>query len=204
MTWRMKGDYFENCNCEAHCPCTASGLQARPTYGDCRLIFAIHVDEGSFDGVRLDGLNWVLAVRTPGVMAQGNATAALYLDDRATPEQAQALGTIVSGQAGGVPQLIGQMIPISNFLGVKSVTIEFEKNGLQRSVRVAGVGEIAIQAYPGADGGPVMIENVVHPFAHNNSLTLGTASRATFADYDFQWDNTGKNAHYSPFEWSAG
>jgi len=204
MAWRIKGDYFENCNCDAHCPCTASGLQARPTNGECRVVFAVHVDEGTFDGVRLDGLNWVLAVETPDVMSRGNATAALYLDDRATPAQAQALGTIVSGQAGGVPQLIGQMIPISKFLGTKQVPIEFRKDGLKRSVQIAGIGDIAIEAYPGVDGGPVTIGNVQHPFAQNNTLTLGAASRSSFADYDFKWDNTGKNAHYSSFEWSVG
>lgn len=203
MSWRMRGDYFENCNCDVHCPCTASGLRARPTNGDCRVVFAVHLDEGNSDGVPLDGLNWVLAVRTPGVMAEGNATAALYLDDRATPAQAQALGTIVSGQAGGVPQLIGQMIPISQFLGVKQVPIEFRKDGLQRSVRVGGVGEIAIEAYAGADGGPVTIGNVVHPFAENHTLTLGSAAQSRFADYDWVWDNSGKNAHYSRFEWAG-
>lgn len=204
MAWRIKGDYFENCNCDVHCPCTASGLQARPTNGDCRVVFAVHVDEGNFDNVRLDGLNWVLALRTPDVMSRGNATAALYLDDRATPEQAQALGTIVSGQAGGVPQMIGQMIPISTFLGTRQVPIAFQKDGLKRSVRVGGIGEIAIEAYSGVDGGPVTIGNVLHPFAENNTLTLGAASRSAFADYDFTWDNSGKNAHYSAFEWSAG
>jgi hypothetical protein len=203
MAWQMKGDYFESCNCDVHCPCTASGLQARPTNGDCRVVFAVHIDQGAFDGVQLDELNWVLALRTPGVMAQGNATAALYFDARATPAQAQALGTIVSGQAGGVPQLIGQMIPISSFLGVKQVPIEFQKDGLKRSVRLTGIGDIEIQAFPGADGGPVMIGNIVHPFAQNSSLTLASGIRSTFADYDFNWDNTGKNAHYSPFEWSA-
>lgn len=203
MSWRMKGDYFENCNCDAHCPCTASGLHAQPTNGNCRVVFAVHLDEGNLDGVPLDGLNWVLALETPGVMAEGNATAALYLDDRATPAQAQALGTIVSGQAGGVPQLIGQMIPISNFLGVKSVPIEFRKDGLKRQVRLGGIGEIAIEAYAGADGGPVTIGNVHHPFAQNNTLTLGTASTSRFADDNFAWDNTGKNAHYSPFEWTG-
>jgi hypothetical protein len=204
MAWRMKGDYFENCNCDVHCPCMASGLQARPTNGHCDVVFAVHIEQGNYDDVSLDGLNWILALTTPAEMYKGNATAALYVDQRASAEQAQALVTIASGQAGGVPKLVGELIPITKFLGVKQVPIEFHKDGLTRSVVAHGIADIAIEAYRGADGeGPVTIGNVRHPFAQNNTLTLGMATRSRFKDYEFSWDNTGKNAHYSAFEWSA-
>jgi hypothetical protein len=204
MAWRMKGDYFENCNCDVHCPCTASGLQARPTNGHCDVVFAVHIEQGNYDDVSLDGLNWILALTTPAEMHKGNATAALYIDQRASAEQAQALATIASGQAGGIPKLVGELIPITNFLGVKQVPIEFHKDGLTRTVVAQGIADIAIEAYRGADGeGPVTIGNVQHPFAQNHTLTLGMATRSTFKDYEFSWDNTGKNAHYSAFEWST-
>ncbi len=203
MTWRMKGDYFEHCSCDAHCPCTASGLTARPTQGHCDVVFAIHIDQGHYDNVTLDGLNWMLALSTPGPMHQGNATAALYIDQRASAEQAQALTTIATGQAGGMPKLVGEMIPITNFLGVKQVPIEFHKDGLKRVAVSPGIADMEIEAFQGPDGGPVMLGNIVHPFAHNNTLTLGTATKGIFTDYNLAWDNTGKNAHYSPFEWSA-
>ncbi len=203
MTWRMKGDYFEHCSCDAHCPCTASGLTARPTQGHCDVVFAIHIDQGHYDNVTLDGLNWMLALSTPGPMHQGNATAALYIDQRASAEQAQALTTIATGQAGGMPKLVGEMIPITNFLGVKQVPIEFHKDGLKRVAVSPGIADMEIEAFQGQDGGPVMLGNIVHHFEHNNTLTLGTATKGIFTDYNLAWDNTGKNAHYSPFEWSA-
>jgi hypothetical protein len=105
--------------------------------------------------------------------------------------------------AGGMPELVGEMIPISNFLGVKQVPIEFHKDGLKRVAVSPGIADMAIEAYQGPDGGPVMLGNIVHPFAHDNTLTLGTATKGSLTDYTFAWDNTGKNAHYSPFEWSA-
>jgi len=123
MTWHMNGDYFENCNCDAHCPCIASGLTARPTNGNCDVVFAVHIDQGHYDDVMLDGLNWLLALSTPEEMHKGNATAALYIDERASAEQAQALTTIATGQAGGMPQLVGEMIPIATFLGVKQARL---------------------------------------------------------------------------------
>lgn len=202
MAWRIKGEYFENCSCDPHCPCVASGLQARPTQGYCNVVFVVHIDEGNYEGTTLDGLNWALALTTPGVMAQGNATAAAYIDRRASEQQAQALGTIISGQAGGPPKLVGEMIPIARFLGVKQVPIEIKKEGLKRSVVIDGIADIEIEAYKGADGeNPVVLTNVAHPFAYNHTLPLASATRSSFRDYDFDWDNTGRDAHFSPFEW---
>ncbi len=202
MAWRMRGEYFENCSCDPHCPCVASALQARPSKGYCNVVFAIHIDQGNYDGVRLDGLNWMLALTTPDVMSKGNATAALYVDQRASSQQVEAIGAIASGQAGGVPKLIGEMIPISKFLGVKRVPIDIRKEGLKRSVSAGDIAEIEIEAFKGADEkNPAMITNINHPFAENNALPLGKATRSSFKDYDFHWDNTGGNAHYSAFEW---
>jgi len=77
--WRLTGDYFENCNCDVHCPCTASQLQARPTQGECNVALTVHINEGAYGDVSLDGLNVVMVLHTPGVMAEGNGTAALYI-----------------------------------------------------------------------------------------------------------------------------
>lgn len=67
--WHLEGDYFEACNCEAACPCV---WFKAPSYGDCRLLVAWHVDRGHGDGVTLDGLNVVLACFAPGHMKEGN------------------------------------------------------------------------------------------------------------------------------------
>ena len=56
--WRLKGDYFENCNCEVLCPCVVAGAAAVPTEGHCDVGFAFHIDEGEFNGVALNGLNF--------------------------------------------------------------------------------------------------------------------------------------------------
>jgi hypothetical protein len=51
----------------------------------------------------------------PGNIFHGNWTTSAYLDQRATEAQVEALGTILSGQAGGVfaalHGLIGQQLP---------------------------------------------------------------------------------------------
>ena len=96
--WRMRGDAFEACSCNVTCPCN---LGSDPTLGFCEVIVAWRIQEGHYGNTRLDGLHLVQYMRMPGNLWQGNWTAGHYLDQRATPEQVQALGTILSGRAGG-------------------------------------------------------------------------------------------------------
>ena len=83
VRWRITGYYFENCNCDVVCPClfsTAPAMTSPPTNGACKVGFGFHVERGRFGEVALDGLNVALAVRTPGPMADGNWSVALYLE----------------------------------------------------------------------------------------------------------------------------
>ncbi len=100
MSWNVSGTYFESCNCEAACPCV---FLSPPTYGECTALLGWQIDQGDYDGLSLSGLNASLAVYVEGNMANGGWKVALYLDDRASQEQAEALGAIFSGAAGGHP-----------------------------------------------------------------------------------------------------
>ena len=72
--WRLSGDYFENCSCTVVCPCLISPkpqLTSQPTQGVCDVPLAFHIETGNYGDVRLDGLNVVVVVHTPGPMAEG-------------------------------------------------------------------------------------------------------------------------------------
>src|SRR5919199_6022084 len=101
MAWQIRGEYFETCSCDYLCPCITSNLTARPTQGWCTFAFVQHIDQGRFDDVVLDGLNFAIIARTPEEMAKGNWTVGVITDERASAEQQQAIVAIVSGQAGG-------------------------------------------------------------------------------------------------------
>ena len=75
--------------------------KARPTEGHRDVVVAVHVTKGAYGPAELGGLSGALAVQTPGAMADGDWSAAMYLDERATPEQRAGLEAILSGQAGG-------------------------------------------------------------------------------------------------------
>lgn len=68
--WHLQGDYFENCNCTVLCPCIHDPRNA-PTDGHCDVALAFHIESGRFNETTLDGLNFILAAWTPGVMGDG-------------------------------------------------------------------------------------------------------------------------------------
>ncbi len=95
------------------------------------LLVAWHIDEGSFDAVRLDDLNVALAVFSPGNMAAVKWTAAVYFDDSASDSQKEALMQIFTGQAGGHP---GRLVShIGDVLGVSSLPMTYQAEGKRRS-----------------------------------------------------------------------
>jgi hypothetical protein len=62
ISWRLAGEYLENCNCEVLCPCSVGprsergGTLARPTQGYCDVPVVFRIDRGMHGDVRLDGL----------------------------------------------------------------------------------------------------------------------------------------------------
>jgi hypothetical protein len=202
-TWRISGDYFENCNCDVICPCVASPLgplMAQPTQGACEVPLAFHIDSGSYGDVTLDGLNAVVVLRTPGPMAEGNGSVALYVDERADERQRDALTAIFSGQAGGP---MGALAPLaSEILGVKTVPINFRREKRRRSVEVPGIMRLAVSATPNINPDDETWLTNAHPlFPEKIAVAVGE-SGSVYEDYGMRWDNSGKNGHYAPFTWS--
>lgn len=201
--WQIAGDYFENCNCDVVCPCLFSPnapLTSMPTAGACEVAFGFHVDRGSYGDIPLDGLNVALAARSPGVMAEGNWSVALYLDERADEQQRQALQAIFTGSVGGPVAALAPLI--STVLGVKTVPITFHKEGQRRSVEIKSVMQLAVHALPSMNPDEEIWAKTGHPFAPTSlAMAVGDA-KSTWADYGMHWDNTGKNAHYAPINWS--
>src|SRR5438132_33628 len=147
--WQLSGDYFENCNCNVVCPCLISPappLTSRPTQGVCDVALAFHIDNGSYGAVALGGLSLALIAHTPGPMAEGNWTVAIYVDERSSDQQAEALGAIFGGAEGGPMAAFAPMIATN--LGVKKVPITYRVTGKTRSAEIPGIMHMAVQPLP--------------------------------------------------------
>jgi len=199
-SWKIDGEYFENCNCDVLCPCITTNLQGKPTQGHCDVVLAFHVEKGTFDGVKLDGLNAVVAAATPGIMAQGNWKVAAYLDQRASPEQLKALEAIFSGAAGGPMAAFSPFV--GEMLAGKVVPIAYESSGTRRRVAIPGILDLSVEGVVGADGKSALtIENAPHPCSSSLAIAQGVDSR--YGDHGWRWDNSGKNGHYAPIHWAV-
>jgi len=155
VSFSVEGDYFEVCNCDVSCNC----IWLSPATNDnCDLLFAWHVTKGSKDGVDLSGLNALMAVRTPKRMTDGGWKVALYLDNRASAEQSEALGAVFSGSAGGH---LASLLPlIGEVAGIAPARISFEKSNGSLRAEVAGVVSMSGAQIVGMDGqGPAIIAN---------------------------------------------
>jgi hypothetical protein len=197
--WRLKGDYFENCNCEILCPCIVQGAEAVPTEGHCDVGFAFHIEEGDFNGTILNGLNFAVIAYTPGIMGAGNWSTAVYIDEAADEGQREALGSILSGRMGGPAER--WMLLTANFLGIKYSPITYVAEGRTRSVSIPEIMNFSVEGIMSSRRAtePMRLENTSHPV--NSSLALARGTGSTYTDYGMSWDNTGKNGHYSTFEW---
>ena len=197
--WSLKGQYFENCNCEILCPCILPVAPGAPTEGHCDVGLAFHIETGDFNGVSLEGLNFVIAAYTPESMVAGNWTTAIYVDERAADEQRSALERILSGDIGG--PMANWMALTTDFRGTKYRAITFEADGDSRRVTIPNVMDFNIEGIRAGRTREVMrLENVGHPVSSTLALARGTAS--TYTDHGMTWDNTGKNAHFADFSWS--
>jgi hypothetical protein len=98
VPWRLQADYMETCNCDFGCPCNFNGL---PTGGRCETLVAFHLRSGRYGEVPLDGVELVYAASWPRAIHEGDGTLCVYVSDKASPEQRQAITEIVYGRADG-------------------------------------------------------------------------------------------------------
>jgi hypothetical protein len=202
-SWQVSGEYMETCNCTLLCPCISSNLTARPTEGVCKFAIAMRIDKGAKDGVKLDGLSFVVVMHSPGAMAEGNITVGLIVDEAASDQQAEAISAIATGAAGGPMAALGPLV--GRMAGVERRPVRFEANGLNRSVRA---GDLVDQACEGIasvanPNEAICIDNTAHPV--NTRLSLAKATRSSFHAFGINWDDTSgtRNGHFAPFAWSG-
>src|SRR5512141_238041 len=99
VKWNIEADSLKTCSCDYGCPCEFS---APPTRGYCEGTGAWSIVKGNFGDVKLDGIGVGFAAHWPKAIHEGGGTLALFIDERATPQQREAILTICSGKAGGM------------------------------------------------------------------------------------------------------
>jgi hypothetical protein len=173
-----------------------------PTNGACTAALAFQIDQGRHGAVSLDGLRFVVVLRTPGEMVKGNWSVGVITDERATADQQQALVGIASGQAGGPMAALGPLV--GTFLGAESGAITFTQSGNRWSLSVPGKLDQGVEAVPGAKPDePLYIDNTIHPANPRLALAKSTGSHVHAFGLDWDDDSGQNNGHFAPFTWQS-
>jgi hypothetical protein len=149
MSWRIRGTYFESCNCDPICPCRrvdgASG--GRSTHGVCTGVLSWLIEEGAADGTDLSGLPVALATRYDDDEPGSPWTWNLYLDERASDEQRAALAGIFTGRLGGdALNHFPWAWKASELVAVSPVEIEVDHTRRRQRLRIRDRVSVRIRA----------------------------------------------------------
>jgi hypothetical protein len=203
-SWNASGQYYETCSCDFVCPCILGQMAVDPTHGSCTFAMAFKIDHGKYGSVPLDGLGFLVLGMTPEAMGKGNWSVGVITDDRASPEQRDAITAIASGSAGGPMSALSGLI--GKFLGVESAPIKFGRDGANWSVTAAKLVDMAASPAMGLNpdnAEPLYLDNTGHPVA--NRVALAHALKSHVTALGLRWnDPSGKNnGQYAPFNWHS-
>ena len=200
MPYDLSGALLEVCTCNILCPCWVG---EDPDNGDCQSIMAWHFDSGAIDGVDVSGLTFAGVMDIPGNVLAGNWRAMVYVDDKSSPQQEEALLNLFTGKLGGpvadLVKLIGEVV------GVERVPITFNIEGVSGSVKLGDAAEAELVAYKGATGKESALYDTIFTTVPGAPAYVGKASnyRANVPALNINISLKDHNAVSGPFRFTS-
>ena len=199
--WRIEGDYFESCNCDAICPCRSVGGRpgGRSTHGICFGVLSWLIEEGHADSVDLSGLAAAFTIQYDDDEPGSPWRFVVHVDERGSEEQRDALAAILTGRLGGDDVLrLPWVKKPSELLDVRTSLIELQSGPDGHELRVGRAIELRASRPVETD------ERVtcVIPGHHVPGREL-YANRLAVADDPFEWELAGNCAFVAPFAYTS-
>jgi hypothetical protein len=198
--WHISGDYFESCNCDAICPCRTVGSVpgGRSTHGICFGVLSWLVRDGALDGLGLSGLAAAFSIRYDDDEPRSPWDFTVYVDERGSPEQRDALAAILTGKLGGDVMRLPWNSKPSNEIAVRPARIDLAVAEHGNELRVGSAIELTASR-------PVETDERVScgiP-GHHIAGTEYYADRLAVDDAPFEWELSGNCAYVSTFAYSG-
>ncbi len=147
MGYQLEGKLLEVCDCNVLCPCW---IGENPDNGTCDAVLAYHIEKGTIDGTDVSGLTFSLLVHIPVNVLAGNWRIAVFVDDKATPKQQEAILNAWTGKLGGpladLSKLVGEVA------AVERAPISFAVEDGKGQLRIGTVAEATMSPYKGPTG----------------------------------------------------
>lgn len=187
----LEGSLLEVCTCNTLCPCW---IGENPDNGDCESVVAYHFDSGTIRGVDVSGLTAASVVYIPGNVLEGNWKQVLYVDDKATDEQHDAIVAMITGELGGpmadLAQLVGER------LAIERAPISHSLVDGAGSLRVGEFVSADMHPYKGPDGSTTTLQNSIFSTVPGSPAYVGVADhqKIDIPEHGMSWEREGKNA----------
>ena len=196
--WSLKGKVVQACNCEYGCPCE---FNAPPSSGHCHGTWSWHIEEGRFGEVDLAGMHFAAACKWPGAIHEGNGEVLPILDDRMSPDQVAAVGTLLGGEAGGPWAIIASTM--TKVHEPKLVPWDYRFDGSDTQMLAGEVLTMELTPLRNPVTNEIFEATVVLPTGFI-SKALNHATTADFSVRDtVSYDYTGKDAAWGDFSYSG-
>jgi hypothetical protein len=198
--WRIRGSYFEACNCDPICPCRA--VDGRPggrsTHGICTGVLTWLIEAGEADGLDLSGLPVAMAIRYSDDEPGSPWTWILYLAREASDEQREALTAIFSGRMGGDVLRLPWVRKPSELVAVRPVEIEIDHTRRRQRLRIRDLVRVTIRdAYHGTEQVTCVIPG------HDRSGEELVTDELRIADDPLEAELTGVCGYASTFDYAG-
>jgi len=194
--FEIEGVGLFQCQCTAFaCPCQHNGP---PTHGTCYAADAAHITTGHYGKVKLDGLNVAMVGDLVDAKAE-RLFATLYLDQKASPEQREALRQMMVYMNDLYVAVPGE--PAMPFRKVSTVSFEFSESADKTiyGVTIPGVLEEKAILKRNVDGSPASTITAMDDWSN----VVHNGENVTFRYHDSgaakAWDESGDYANVKYF-----
>ena len=200
MTYHLQGRLLEVCNCRVLCPCW---IGEDPDPGTCDTIVAYHFDKGTIEKVDVAGRTFAAVAHIPGNILKGNWKVAIYVDDKASPAQEEAILKVFTGKLGGpvadLAKLIGEVV------SVERAPITFDVQGGKGTIKIGDHAYAELEPYQGATGANTTLSDTIFSTVPGAPVYVGKSPRYRSKNpkLGIDLDISGYNALQSTFEFQG-
>lgn len=171
MGYQVEGKLLEVCTCNILCPCWVG---ENPDRVPCESAITWHIDKGQVNGVDVSGLTIAGMFHIPGNILKGNWRVNVYIDDKATPEQQEAILNVWTGKLGGpiadLAKLIGEVVAIER------VPITFTVEEGKGRIKYGQAIEAELAPFQGATGQTTSLHDSIFTTIPGSPAYVGKAS----------------------------
>ena len=173
MAYEIEGRLLEVCTCNVLCPCWVG---EDPDFKTCDTVIAWGIEQGSIEGVSVDGLTMAVSAHIPkNILIPKSWKAVVFVDERATSEQEGVLLKLFTGQLGGaIADLAGL---IGEVVAVERAPISFTVDGGKGKLKIGTRVEAEMAPFMGATGNPTTLAETVFSTIPGSPVYASKASQ---------------------------